>query len=143
MDHHQLTAPCGLDCYNCEIYEGNLTSAFSKFIHEKLDIPIDEIPCKGCRMQDGNHYHLPAGGCETLNCVKSRGVELCCECDEFPCNYLAPIADQADRYPHNMKLYNLCRIKKAGLEHWIKNEARQVRHKYFKGKFVVGKGQTD
>ena len=33
-----------------------------------------------------------------------------------PCALLAPTADGAGRYPHNMKVYNLCRIKKRG---WI------------------------
>jgi hypothetical protein len=61
----------------------------------------------------------------------------------FPCVLLAPIADQAAQYPHNIKLYNLCRIKKVGLERWIEEEAGQIRKKYFKAKFVVGKGQGD
>jgi hypothetical protein len=70
-------------------------------------------------------------------------VAFCSECNEFPCVLLAPIADQAARFPHNMKLYNLCRIKKVGLERWIEEEAEQIRKKYFTGKFVVGKGQAD
>jgi hypothetical protein len=41
-----------------------------------------------------------------------------------------------------MKLYNLCRIKKVGLERWIDEEACEIRNKYFKGQFVVGKGQA-
>jgi hypothetical protein len=41
-----------------------------------------------------------------------------------------------------MKMYNLCRIKKVGLDPWIE-EAGEIRKKYFKGKFVVGKGQVD
>ena len=45
--------------------------------------------------------------------------------------------------PHNMKLYNLCRIKKIGVERWIEEEAGQIRKKYFTGKFIVGKGQAD
>jgi hypothetical protein len=49
----------------------------------------------------------------------------------------------AGRYPHNIKLYNLCRIKKVGLDSWIENEAGQIRKKYFTGKFIMGKGQAD
>ncbi|MCP3686197.1 MAG: hypothetical protein GY861_26420, partial [bacterium] len=30
-----------------------------------------------------------------------------CDCDDFPCHFLAPVADGASKYPHNMKLYNL------------------------------------
>ena len=140
-DKIALTAPCGLDCFNCEIYEENLTDKFAEFIHNKVGVSKEKIPCKGCRVQDGKHYHLP-DGCATLNCVKEKGVELCSDCKEFPCALLAPTADGAAVYPHNMKVYNLCRIKAIGIEQWIE-EASQIRKKYFTGKFVVGKGQID
>ena len=140
-DKKALTAPCGLDCFNCEIYEKNLTNDFAELIHKKLGVSKEEIPCRGCRKQDGKHYHL-LDGCATLNCVKNKGVELCCYCNEFPCALLAPTADAAALYPHNMKVYNLCRIKNIGIERWIE-EAGQIRKKYFTGKFVVGKGQAD
>lgn len=142
-DRKALTAPCGLDCFNCEIHEDNLIDEVAEAISRKLDIPSDEIACKGCREQDGKHFHLPLEGCATLNCVKARLVEFCFECNEFPCAFLAPTADKAARYPHNMKLYNLCRIKKVGLERWIEEEAGQIRKKYFTGTFAVGKGQAD
>ena len=142
-DNKTLTAPCGLDCFNCELCEDNLTAEFAEFIHSKIGVPKEDIVCKGCREQDGKHYHLPSEGCATLTCVKSRGVELCSDCDDFPCALLAPIADKAAHYPHNMKLYNLCRIRKVGLDNWIDNEAGDIRRKYFKDLFVVGKGQAD
>jgi hypothetical protein len=140
-DKKALTAPCGLDCFNCQIYEENLTDEFSELIHKKFGVSKEEIPCKGCRVQDGKHYHLP-DGCVTLNCVKKKCVELCCDCKDFPCALLAPTADGAAVYPHNMKVYNLCRIKANGIEQWIA-EAGKIRKKYFTGKFVVGKGQSD
>ncbi len=140
-DKRTLTAPCGLDCFNCEIYEDNLTNDFAGFIHEKLGVPKQEIACKGCRQQDGKHYHLPPEGCATLDCVKTNGVEFCCDCDDFPCVFLAPVGDGALNFPHNIKLYNLCQIKKVGFERWIE-KAGKIRKKYFKGKFVVGRGQA-
>lgn len=138
-----LTAPCGLDCFNCELYEENLTPQLAELIHTKMGVAKEAIACKGCRQQDGVHFHLPQGGCATLDCVKARGVDLCCDCGDFPCALLAPVADQAGRYPHNMKVYNLCRIQKDGLTNWIENESGQIRKKYFAGKFIVGRGQTD
>jgi hypothetical protein len=45
--------------------------------------------------------------------------------------------------PFYNALYNLCWIKKIGLERWIEEEAGQIRKKYFTGKFVIGKGQAD
>ena len=141
-DKKDLTAPCGLDCFNCELYEDNLTEEFSERIHSKMGVPKGEIACRGCREQDGKHFHLP-NGCATLDCVKAKNVTLCCDCNDFPCALLAPTADQAAKYPHNFKVFNLCRIKKVGLERWIQEEAGQIRKKYFTHKFVVGKGQAD
>ncbi len=141
-DKKALTAPCGLDCFNCELYEDNLTAEFAELIHSKMGVPKEKISCKGCRQEDGKHFHLP-NGCATLDCVKAKGVDLCCNCDDFPCAFLAPTADQATRYPHNFKVFNLCRIKRVGLERWIEQEAGQIRKKYFNHKFVVGKGHAD
>lgn len=140
-DKEFLTAPCGLDCFNCEIYEENITGRLIDLINEKFNVPKHDIPCRGCRQQDGKHFHFGSRECATLDCVKQKGLDFCFNCNEFPCAKLAPIADGADRYPHNMKMYNLCRIKRVGLEAWIQ-EAQDIRKKYFTGKFVVGKGQN-
>ena len=67
-------------------------------------------------------------------------VAFCCECPEFPCTKLQPLADQAARVPHNIKVFNLCRIKAVGVEQWARNEARPIRDKYFKGRFQIGAG---
>lgn len=141
-DKRALAAPCGLDCFNCGIYADNLTDELAEWIHEKVGVAKDEIPCRGCREQDGVHYHLPPEGCATLDCVKSKGVAFCCDCDEFPCPLLAPTADGAGMYPHNMKVYNLCRIRKVGLDAWIE-EVGRIRKRYFNREFAVGKGQAE
>jgi hypothetical protein len=141
-DKNALTAPCGLDCFNCELFEDNLTEELSQKIHSKMGVLKGEIACRGCREQDGRHFHLP-NGCATLDCVKAKNVALCCDCNDFPCALLAPTADQAAKYPHNFKVFNLCRIKKVGLERWMREEAGQIRKKYFTHTFVVGKGQAD
>ena len=141
-DKKALTAPCGLACFLCDFHENNLTDELAESIHAKYGVPKKEVACKGCRKQDGKHFHLPHG-CATLDCVKAKGVVLCSDCNDFPCAYLAPTADKAALYPHNTKLYNLCRIKKVGLERWIEEEAAQLRTKYFTCKFVMGRGQAD
>jgi hypothetical protein len=38
-DKKALTAPCGLDCFNCELFEDNLTSEFAELIHSKMSVP--------------------------------------------------------------------------------------------------------
>jgi hypothetical protein len=49
------------------------------------------------------------------------------------------MAEGADRYPHNLKVYNLTAIKNRGIEAWAA-EIKEIRKKYFKGKFKIGAG---
>jgi len=39
--------------------------------------------------------------------------------------------------PHNTKVFNLCLIKKMGLEAWAETKAKNVKHTYFKGQFKL------
>ena len=135
MDIRKLSAPCGLDCFNCELYEENITEKLKELMAENTGMEIDSISCKGCRVSGCSVNP----SCATLECVNEKKVEFCFECTEFPCEKLAPSKDGADTYPHNMKVYNLCRMKKLGIEEWAK-EADRIRQSYFRGKFVVGRG---
>jgi len=139
-DMKALTAPCGIDCFNCQVYEENISEEVKTRMAAQLHMEADQVPCKGCRAQKGCRLHYT--GCATLDCVTAKGVEFCFECDEFPCPKLQPALDGAARYPHNMKVYNLCRIKAVGVEQWAAAEAAEIRQRYFKGKFVVGVGPT-
>jgi hypothetical protein len=133
-----LTAPCGLDCFNCEIYEGNITEDFKKAFASKIQKDPEEVPCKGCRVQKGcRHLGQP---CETLKCIEDKGLEFCFECEEFPCVMLQPAKAGADRYPHNFKVFNLCRMKAVGVETWAEEEAKLIRQRYYLGKFIPGSG---
>ena len=137
MNIKELTAPCGIDCFNCEVYEKNLTPEFQNRLAPVFGLKPEEITCKGCRASGGCRLHW--GNCDTLDCVKAKSVDFCNECNEFPCGKLMPVREGADKYPHNLKLYNLCRIKSLGLEKW-KDEALLNRKKYFIGKFKPGTG---
>ena len=138
MDKKYLTAPCGLDCFNCQTYEGNITEEYKKQISVFLKIPIEETPCKGCRDEKGNCKFGLNNKCPTWDCIKEKELTYCFECEEFPCEKLMPTFDGA-QFPHNMKVYNLCRMKYKGIEKWI-DESNEIRKRYYKGKFQVGKG---
>ena len=134
----RLTAPCGLDCFNCEIYEGNITEDMKQQFAAKIQKDPEEVACKGCRIEKGcRHLGLP---CETLRCIEEKGLEFCFECGEFPCEMLQPAREGADRFPHNLKVFNLCRIKASGVEKWAEEEAELIRQRYFTGRFIPGKG---
>ena len=138
MDKKYLTAPCGLGCFNCPSLEGNITEEGKKQLSLFLKIPVEETPCKGCRGEKGNCKFGPDNQCATWDCVQEKGLSFCYECSDFPCELLMPTQKGA-QYPHNMKVYNLCRMKLKGIDSWIE-ESETIRKKYYQGEFVVGKG---
>jgi hypothetical protein len=137
MNKTELTAPCGLDCFNCLSYEGNITEEHKNRTSEVLKIPVEETPCKGCRGENGK-CKWANGQCATWNCALEKGVTYCYECADFPCKLLMPTL-QGAQFPHNMKVYNLCRMKFVGIEKWIE-ESLEIRKRYYEGRFEVGKG---
>lgn len=142
MDIQKLTAPCGLACFACGIYKDNITGEIAQQVASMLGMEAEDVPCEGCRSENGctgSSALSGEKGCLTKKCVEVKGLHNCSECDEFPCENLMPVADGADRFPHNTKIYNLSRIKLIGLETWGK-EAAMIQQKYFKGKFVYGQG---
>ena len=134
----KLTAPCGIDCFNCELFEANITVAVRDRIAAAFKRAPETVTCKGCRAQ-GNCSVLDEP-CATRACVGQKGVDYCFECAEFPCRRLMPLAAGADRRPHNFKVYNLCRMKAVGVARWAEREADDVRLRYFKGTFKIGAG---
>ncbi|HUX12983.1 MAG TPA: DUF3795 domain-containing protein [Spirochaetia bacterium] len=137
MNFEELTAPCGIDCFNCEVYESNITPEVAARLSAAFGFSPEKAACPGCRASGGCRLHW--GNCDTLDCVKSRGVSFCYECADFPCPRLLPCAEAADRYPHNLKVFNLSRIRNVGIDVWAR-ESMGNRALYFKGKFAVGKG---
>ena len=138
MDKIKLTAPCGLDCFNCGGYEENVTEDYKLRVSELWKIPVEETPCKGCRDEKGHCKWVPDKPCATWKCVQEKELTYCYECADFPCNLLRPTKQGAD-YPHNMKVYNLCRMKLVGIDKWIE-ESAEIRKLYYECRFEVGKG---
>jgi hypothetical protein len=89
-------APCGIYCKRCP--------------------GIKFYNCQGCRDQKGKIKDFPV--CKTYDCVTSKGLEFCYECDDFPCEMLQPIVNFEIFAPHNSKVYNSIMMKKLGLKEW-------------------------
>ncbi len=136
----KIVAPCGIDCFNCEMFEENLNEEFIAGLSERTKIPKELLTCKGCT--EGNictFLKLRGKSCKTLDCVKEKRVNYCFECDTFPCEYLMPLADGAEKFPQNIKLYNLCRMKRIGVDAWME-EVGDIRKTYFTKKMAIGEG---
>jgi hypothetical protein len=133
MDYLQMTAPCGLDCFNCPMYLANENEELRANISQRLGTSIEEASCGGCRNEGGKIAYLGmTEPCNVYQCIGKKGIKFCSECNDFPCDHLHPYADKASQVPHNTKVFNLCLIKKMGLESWAKDKAKSVKKKYFK-----------
>ncbi|MCD4848266.1 MAG: DUF3795 domain-containing protein [Candidatus Aegiribacteria sp.] len=133
MDYLQMTAPCGLDCFNCMMYLANENEALRANISQQLGVSIEQASCGGCRNEDGKIAFLGmTEPCNVYKCIGKKGIKFCSECNDFPCDHLHPYADKAAQVPHNTKVFNLCLIKKMGLESWAKDKAKSVQETYFK-----------
>jgi len=132
MDYQQMTAPCGLDCFNCTVYLSKDNESVRQGIAEKLGIPTDQVSCNGCRAENGTIEFIGMSEpCKVYQCITSKNLNFCSECETFPCDHLHPYADKAASVPHNTKVFNLCLIKRMGLENWAKEKAKSVRNTYF------------
>jgi len=136
MNYLEMTAPCGLDCFNCPMYLANENESLRAKISEKQKIPLEKAVCKGCRDEGGRIAFLDmAEPCSVYRCIQQKGIQFCFDCDNFPCDHLHPYADKASQFPHNTKIFNLCLIKKMGLEPWAKDKAKSVQGHLFQRKF--------
>ncbi len=127
-----MTAPCGLDCFNCSMYLANENEELRAAIAKKQGLLIEEASCKGCRNEGGTIAFLGmTEPCNVYKCIERKGIKLCSECTDFPCDHLHPYADMASRVPHNTKVFNLCLIKKMGLESWARDKAKSVKETYY------------
>ena len=133
MDYIQMTAPCGLDCFNCAMYFASNDEGLRTYMSQHLGVPIEQASCNGCRNEGGKIAFLGmTEPCNVYQCTGKQGIKFCCECNDFPCDHLHPYADKASQTPHNTKVFNLCLIKKLGLESWAKDKSKYIRERYFK-----------
>ena len=138
MDYQQMTAPCGLDCFNCPMYLASEDKELRTKISKSMGIPFERALCLGCRNEKGAIAFLNwTEPCNVYKCTEKKRVSFCCDCPDFPCDYLHPYADRASQVPHNTKVFNLCLIKKMGLKSWAETKAKSVKHTYFKGQFKL------
>ncbi|MBN1500847.1 MAG: DUF3795 domain-containing protein [Spirochaetes bacterium] len=136
-DRTKLVAPCGIDCGICELYESRNNSKLMDYLISK-GIPQNVLPCDGCRNIEGK-CPVIQGDCATFECVKEKGISFCYECSDFPCTKLAPSADRANILPHNMKVYNLCSIRRDGVEKFAEKSS-EIKKTYYEGKMEIGNG---
>lgn len=149
MDKKQILkaiAPCGLNCLKCFAYEegfiskeatrlkellGNFKVFAKKFesFHKELESYADfekvlgflaKGSCKGCRSGECLN-----GACKAQACAIAEKVELCVDCNEFPCS--------SHNFPKGLdKLWVLMnnRIKEVGLQTFFEESMQKERYPF-------------
>ncbi len=141
----EMTAPCGLDCFNCPAYLANDNEEIRKQVildasTDAVHFSDEDVVCKGCRRENGLiplRNKLGLGPCKVYKCISSKDIESCADCSDFPCDNLHPYAEFSSTFEHNVKVYNLALIRKMGLEKWAQEKAKSVRDTYFNQKFDI------
>lgn len=138
MNIKEMTSPCGMDCFNCPAHKDNITDDIRQRIAQVTGKRPEDVSCIGCRALEGRN--LPTiKECPTYGCVTEKHLDFCYECDDFPCERYNPCRSRAESLPHNLKVYNLCKIQKLGLEKWVE-EAMLIRDRYYLGNMIPGVG---
>lgn len=151
MDVKELTAPCGIPCFECVSFKAGLDETIQKALSQRTGIALEEATCPGCRPNQGKCFLFKKnnlfpegkcmlfseeeGQCKIYRCTQTKGIHNCSECRNFPCHNLHPLADKAAMVPHNLKMYNLCEIKKVGLHEWAEQRAKKNWLRYFGQEF--------
>jgi hypothetical protein len=139
MNLRELTAPCGLDCFNCIFYLANDDEGARKQVElfgQQYGFPPEKALCQGCRKRSGVPP-LAIEPCKVFRCISAKGIESCADCSDFPCDNLHPYADMASVVPHNMKVFNVALIRKMGVERWAREKAKSVRDTYYCEKWII------
>jgi hypothetical protein len=118
----RLAAVCGLFCPACTVFIGSKEdSERLKVIAERIQRPVEELKCNGCRSQKRCYYC--ESNCKMAKCAAERGIDFCGACAEYPCEELKVF--QA-AMPHRIELWKSQeRIKEAGYEKWY---AEMIEH---------------
>jgi hypothetical protein len=108
---------CGLDCGLCPRYHTE-----------------GESRCPGC-CGSGFFEKHPSCGFITC-CVKKKGLEVCAQCDEFPCTKTEDSENVIDSFlTHRKTLPNLNLIKEHGIEPFLEQQKKRIEilHKMMQG----------
>jgi hypothetical protein len=136
-ERKHLVALCGIDCGVCELNMCKDNPELLAYLVSR-GIPGEKLPCAGCKDIKG-HCPVITSQCATYVCGAEKGVDFCFDCGDFPCTKLQPSADRADVLPHNTKVFNLCTIKRIGVENFVKISS-EIKERYYKGKMAIGNG---
>ncbi len=128
MEYKELTAPCGLDCFNCLTFLASRDDEVIGSVAEELGIAIEDAKCHGCRMMKGV---ITSQGmsepCPIFICAEEKGHTFCFECEDYMCDKLDPNSEQSRNSACNVRAINLTLIKRMGVDKWAREKMRRAK----------------
>lgn len=77
--------------------------------------------CDGCLSDSVNEYVV---GCKLRQCTKSRNIDFCCFCDDFPCKEFHEFMNY--KWSHHWTIKpNLEYIQNNGKEKWLRAQMQE------------------
>lgn len=116
-NNKNLVAVCGLYCGACGIYLATQENDTEKILQYAvvLNQSFDETLCDGCRANRKSAHSSKM--CLFVTCVKSKGIEFCGTCNDYPCE---EITEFQSEMPHRIEiLESQNRLKEIGWEKWL------------------------
>jgi len=99
---NQLIGVCGLDCEQCDIRwasdDPKLALKIADWLRQNwsLQVRTENVHCSGCKGDRAKHW---SADCWILQCcIDMKGLESCCQCQDFPCSRLNEWAKGDKRY---------------------------------------------
>lgn len=124
MGNRNRLGYCGLFCGACELFIATHKKSLDRLPNES-EIPLRLLQCKGCRSDIVSIY---CRNCSIRKCGIEKDIEVCVECNEFPCSVLK--AFENDHCPHHKGLINSQKgIIETGIDGYIKKQQERWRCK--------------
>jgi hypothetical protein len=105
-------SPCGLVCSQCDAYRATqmndpakleLVAADWRERYHCDDIKAELIPCDGCMTEGGRKCFHCENSCTIRPCAIAKGVKVCSECTDYPCEKLMEFFSYAPQQSGAMK----------------------------------------
>ncbi len=122
-------------CGSCPVYRASHDKD-DKAILEisfKTRCTVDQVKCEGC----GTSGRFPLStGCVYRKCARGRGLEVCSQCQEFPCDALKGF-DGEDMRKQAEAEKNARRMKEVGVDQWLEEADTRWRCKHCDSKISL------
>lgn len=112
--NHKLFAYCGIFCSSCSVYISSQENpAQLQIIANKMNKSVEETRYNGCRSEKVSSFCVH---CDLKACAISKGINLCSECNEYPCFTLKSFQE---KMPHRAELFeSLDYLKNNSVDKW-------------------------